>query len=144
MKTEWTAERSTLALLVPNKNKSVVKEIFALADKRDNGYVTIKISNVHRPRSTGYGSQNHHLNGHIQQLAEYTGNHFEVVKLEVKNRAIGMGYPMLVIDGKVQMDIHGRPMGISESEASVEECSILIEACHELAANELGFTLKEE
>lgn len=143
MKTEWTAERTTLALIIPSKHKGVVKEIFALADKRDNGYVTVRISNVHRPRSTGYGSQNHHLNGHIQQLAEYTGHHFEVVKLEVKNIAIGMGYPMLVIDGNVKMDIHGRPMGISESDASVEECTILIEAVHQLAA-EIGYTLREE
>jgi len=143
MKTEWTAERSTLALLVPNRNKGMVKEIFALADKRDNSFVTIRISNVHRPRSTGYGSQNHHLNGHIQQLAEYTGNHFEVVKLEVKNRAIGMGYPMFVVDGRVKEDIHGRPMGISESDASVEECSLLIEAVHQLAA-EIGYVLREE
>ena len=143
MKTEWTADRSTLALLVPNRNKGVVKEIFALADKRDNSFVTIRISNVHRPRSTGYGSQNHHLNGHIQQLAEYTGNHFEVIKLEVKNRAIGMGYPMFVVNGKVKEDIHGRPMGISESDASVEECSLLIEAVHQLAA-EIGYELREE
>ena len=72
MKTEWTAERNTLALLIPSKHKTAVKDIFALADKRDNGFVTIRISNVHRPR-TGEGSQNHHING-LQQIATETGN----------------------------------------------------------------------
>jgi len=142
MKAEWTAERTTLALIVPSKHKGIVKEIFALADKRDNGYVTVRVSNVHRPRSTGYGSQNHHLNGHIQQMSVETGNPFDVVKMEVKVRAIGMGYPMLTIDGKVKKDIFDRPMGISESDSSVEQCALLIEACH-LLAGELGIILEE-
>jgi len=142
MKTEWTAERNTLALLIPNKHKTAVKDIFALADKRDNGFVTIRISNVHRPRTTGEGSQNHHINGHVQQIATETGNPFDVVKLEVKHRAIGMGYPMLHEGGEVRMDLYGRPMGISEADSTVEECALLIEAAHMLAA-ELGIVLEE-
>jgi hypothetical protein len=142
MKTEWTAERSTLAMLIPNKLKAQVKDIFSLADKRDNGFVTIRIGNVHRPRTTGERSQNHHINGHIQQIATETGNPFDVVKLEVKHRAIDMGYPMLEQNGEVRMDLYGRPMGISESDSSVEECAILIEAAHMLAA-ELGIVLEE-
>ena len=142
MKIEWTAERSTLALLVPNKHKSVVKEIYGLADRRDNGFVTIRLSNVHRTRSTGERSQNHHINGHCQQIATETGNPFDVVKLEVKHRAIDMGYPMLHVNGEVKLDLWGRPMGISEADSSVEECAILIEAAHMLAA-ELGIVLEE-
>ena len=143
MKTEWTAERTTLALIIPSKHKGIVKEIFALADNRDNGYVTVRVSNVHRPRSVGEGSQNHHLNGHIQQISIETGNPFDVVKMEVKVRAIGMGYPMLTDDGKTKEDIFGRPMGISESDASVEECALLIEAAHMLAS-ELSIILEEK
>lgn len=142
MKTEWTAERSTLALLVPNKHKAAVKDIFALADKRDNGFVTIRISNVHRTRSTGEKSQNHHINGHVQQIATETGNPFDVVKAEIKCRAVDMGYPMLERNGEVRLDLFGRPMGISEADSTVEECALLIEAAHMLAA-ELGIVLEE-
>lgn len=142
MKIEWTAERSTLALLVPNKHKSVVKDIYGLADRRDNGFVTIRLSNVHRTRSTGERSQNHHINGHIQQIATETGNAFDVVKAEIKCRAVDMGYPMLERNGEVRLDLFGRPMGISEADSSVEECAILIEAAHMLAA-ELGIVLEE-
>jgi hypothetical protein len=142
MKTEWPADRNTLALIIPPKFKAAVKDVYALADKRDNGFVTIRLSNVHRTRSTGEKSQNHHINGHIQQIATETGNPFDVVKLEVKHRAIDMGYPMLECNGEVRMDLYGRPMGISEADSSVEECAILIEAAHMLAA-ELGIVLEE-
>ena len=142
MKTEWTAERNTLALLIPSKHKSIVKDIFALADKRDNGFVTIRISNVHRTRSTGERSQNHHINGHCQQIATETGNPFDVVKAEIKCRAVDMGYPMLERNGEVRLDLYGRPMGISEADSTVEECALLIEAAHMLAA-ELGIVLEE-
>ncbi|MBQ3838130.1 MAG: hypothetical protein II814_13525, partial [Treponema sp.] len=80
------------------------------------------------------GSQNHHLNGHIAQIAEETGQPFDMVKLAVKSIAIGMGYPFETIGS----------VAVAKSEAlcSTEECGILIEAAHVLAAD-LGIILRE-
>ena len=96
--------------------------------------LTIKIAPPRKLRSTGERSQNHHLNGHIQQICVETGNDFAAVKAVVKQMAVSMGYPFRTFRGMV--------VPYSESEASVQECAILIEAVHMLAA-ELGINLKE-
>jgi len=134
MKTTFTIHRSTLALIVPRPFKSIVLAIFEKADRLHNGYITITIENKKKPRTTGPNSQNHHLNGHIQQICKETGDDFEYVKHEVKYKAIKMGYPILEIGGVVQLDVQGRPKGISEADASTEECGLLIDAAHEVAA----------
>ena len=79
------------------------------------------------------------------RFAKRPGNDFDVVKLEVKYRAVVfMGYPILMkADGTQAVDIWGRPKGIGESDSSVEECALLIEAVH-ILASELGIILKEE
>lgn len=144
MKVIWTCSRETIAVVPPRALKEDLKQIFAISDKKHNGYVTVTIETPRKPRTTGENSQNHHVNGHIQQIAEQTGNAFDVVKLEVKCRAVGMGYPIATReDGTMVTDIHGRPAGISESESSAAECAVLIEAAHMLAA-ELGIILQEE
>lgn len=143
-KIEFTTKRTSLALITPLSFEEKLKRIYEIADKRDGGYITIKVSNVHRPRSTGEKSQNHHINGHIQQIARDSGNAFEVVKMEAKHRAISLGYPMLIIDGEVQTDLWGRPMGISEADASVEEASLLIEAIHQLGWDIFGYDYRFE
>ncbi len=134
MKITFTIHRSTLALIVPKPFKAAVLAIFEKADRLHNGFITITIENKKKPRTTGPNSQNHHLNGHIQQICEEIMDDFHVVKAEVKYKAIKMGYPILEIDGVVQVDVQGRPKGISEADASTEECALLIEAAHEIAA----------
>ena len=96
--------------------------------------LVFKIAPPRKLRSTGERSQNHHLNGHIQQICVETGNDFAAVKAVVKQMAVSMGYPFRTFRGMV--------VPYSESEASVQECAILIEAVHMLAA-ELGINLKE-
>ena len=107
------------------------RELEKLAQKDS---LTIKIAPPRKLRSTGERSQNHHLNGHIQQICVETGNDFAAVKAVVKQMAVSMGYPFRTFRGMV--------VPYSESEASVQECAILIEAVHMLAA-ELGINLKE-
>lgn len=144
MKISWTAKRDTVAVVAPRDIKEKLDHIFQLSDTTHNGHITITIETVRKPRTIGHRSQSHHLNGHIQQLAEYTGMPFELIKLEVKHRSVERGYPMLVTpDGTVQMDIYGRVMGISEADSSTRECAILIETAHMLAS-ELGMQLQEE
>ena len=118
---------------------------FVLFALQKSPYVTLTVETPKKPRSTGAGSQNHHLNGHIRQICEETGNDPEVVKLEVKYRAVVfLGYPIEKRpDGSDVFDIWGRPKGISESESSVEECAMLIEMVH-ILASELGIILRED
>lgn len=107
--------------------------------------VTVTIEKPFRPRTTGYKSQNHALNGYIQQICMDTGQDFGTTKNYIKQMAIGMGYPRKtrrLPNGCVEdvMDWFGNPIGISESDASVQDCSLLIECAVQLAS-ELGIRL---
>ena len=103
--------------------------------EKSNGYALLTIQPPKRPRTTGANSQNHHLNGHILQICNSTGNSYDAVKNEVKRIAVEeMNYPYELVNGHIQ------PQG--ESESSVEECALLIEASHVLAAD-LGIILIE-
>lgn len=95
----------------------------------------VKVAPPRRPRTTGHKSQNHHVSGHIRQIAEFTGDSFDDVKMHIKREAISMGYPSRTTSfGQVEPQ--------SEADASTEECSILIECAHRVASF-LGVTLKE-
>lgn len=144
MRLSWTAHRSTLALLAPKNLERHLKELFALAEQKHNGFVTIGLSLPRKPRTTGEKSQNRHLNGHIQQLAQHTGLDFEVIKLEVKHQAISRGYPILYDSkGDAVLDLWGRVRGISEADCSTVECGYLIDTVHQIAS-EQDCILKEE
>ena len=72
--------------------------------------------------------QNHHLNGHIMQICNETGNSYDAIKYCVKMLAVEeMGYPYELVDG------HICPQ--SETDCSTEECAKLIEAAHVWAAH---------
>lgn len=129
-----TGSPNTVMFQIPDNAiewyKSLVKRGNAMGDWYD---VTIALPK--RTRSTGYKSQNHHLNGHCTQIAVQTGNEFDYVKMWVKCRAIDMGYPFETLKT-------GDRFPRSESLASVGDCAILIESAHMLAA-ELGIDLVE-
>ena len=100
-----------------------------------NDYVLVTMQPPKRPRTTGPESQNHHLNGHIMQIVNETGNSYEVVKYCVKIIAVEqIGYPSRTIAGHI--------IPQPESESSTDECALLIEAAHILAA-EIGIILIE-
>lgn len=144
LKITWTCSQESLAIDAPLNLKSKLEELLSFSKKSHNGYITITVETPRKPRTTGFRSQSHHLNGHIQTIAEETGMPFELLKLEAKCRAVVLGYPLLLAsDGKVKVDIYGRAMGISEADSSTQECALLIEAVHMLAA-ELGILLQEE
>lgn len=94
----------------------------------------VTVARPHRPRSTGEQSQNHHINGHVHQIAAETGAGFDTVKNALKREAMSAGYP-----GE---DFRGNRWPISETNASVEDAIVLIETCHRIAA-ELNITLRE-
>lgn len=98
------------------------------------GFIRADLTAPKRKRSTGKYSQNHHLNGHIMQICRETGNDFSTVKLAVKEAAMETGYPYEMFRGKMYP--------VSEALSSTDECAMLIEAAHRIAA-ELGIYLVE-
>ena len=98
-------------------------------------YVLVTMQPPKRPRTTGEGSQNHHLNGHILQICNETGNDYDSVKDAIKMIAVeNMGYPYKTIGKKI--------VPLRERESSTDECAKLIEAAHLLAAD-IGIILQE-
>ena len=113
---------------------NIKHELRKCRDKH-NDYVLVTLQPPKHPRTTGEHSQNHHLNGHIMQICNETKNSYNAVKDEIKRIATEeMGYPYEEING------HIHPIG--ESESSTDECALLIEAAHVLAAD-LGIILQE-
>lgn len=127
---ESTTDR-TITLAIPT---GMADQVRAVLKRCKAGYMTLHLSTPRRPRSTGYGSANHHLNGHIQQICQATGNDFSMVKHVVKCRAVRRGYPFQTLQGVVVPQ--------SEADASTEECALLIDEVHQLAAEE-GIALTE-
>lgn len=114
--------------------EAIRRELERCRDK-NNDYVLITMQPPKRPRTTGEGSQNHHLNGHIMQICNETGNTYDAIKYCVKMLAVEeMGYPYELIDGH----IWPKP----ERESSTDECAKLIEAAHVWAAHH-GIILQE-
>lgn len=115
-------------------SEAIKRELTKCRDKH-NDFVLVTLQLPKRPRTTGEGSQNHHLNGHIMQICNETGNDYDTVKQAVKMIAVeNMGFPYRTIAGRI--------IPQHESESSTDECAKLIEAAHVLAA-EISIILQE-
>ena len=108
--------------------------IAALLRRKKDHYYRIRIDRPRKARTTGDRSQNHHINGHCQQIAIETGNNFETVKTYCKEQAISEGYPYDEFGGKM--------IPYSETRIDTVQAGVLIETIHRLAA-ELGIVLEE-
>lgn len=106
-----------------------------VAIKNTNGFFRLDVRKPFVRRTTGKNSQNHAINGYIQQLCVATGAGFDGMKEYCKRRAIERGYGYITLS-------NGDVLGKSEADASIEEGSILIDAIKQLAA-ELGVKLYE-
>ncbi|MCM1220491.1 MAG: hypothetical protein NC548_38995 [Lachnospiraceae bacterium] len=126
-----------VAFALPNDEaarESIRRELEKCRD-RHHDHMLVTLQPPKKPRTTGEGSQNHHLNGHIMQICNETGNDYDTIKYCVKMVAVEqMGYPYKEISGHI--------LPQPERECSTEECAKLIEAAHVLAA-ELGIILQE-
>jgi hypothetical protein len=109
-----------------------------------NDYWRVSLEPWRNKRSTGDHSQGNHFNGHVQQIADSTGNDFADVKLFCKRSAMREGLPAKKRpDGSIVYSMtDGEPIPISEADMTTQECSWCIEACHLIAA-ELDITLRE-
>jgi hypothetical protein len=115
--------------------KETIRVICRRAHEKDKGVVKITVQNVQKPRSVGPGSQSAHFNGHVRQIAHFTGDDFEHLKYQIKFEAITKGWPY-------HYNSKGEQVPESESEVSTQEISFGIEQCHESAAF-LGIRLVE-
>lgn len=114
--------------------EAIKRELTKCRDK-NNDYVLVTLEPPKRPRTTGANSQNHHLNGHIMQICNETGNSYDAIKYCVKMLAVEeMGYPYEMVGS------HIFPQ--SEADCSTDECAKLIEAAHVWAAHH-GIILQE-
>ena len=129
--------KSNLAFELPDNEglrEAIKRELIKCRDKH-NDYILVTLEPPKRPRTTGAHSQNHHLNGHVMQICNYTGNDYDTIKYCVKMIAVEqLGYPYVTVAGHV--------LPQKESMCSTDECAKLIEAAHLLAA-ELGIVLQE-
>ena len=60
--------------------QEALRKVLRLCQDKYNDYVSVTFRPPYKPRTTGKGSQNHHLNGHIVQICNYTGNDYETIK----------------------------------------------------------------
>ena len=127
-----TGDRGLVTFLLPDYAREHYAEMIRKGQPDDVYDVTIERPRLRR--TTGPGSQNHHLNGHIQQIANEIGDNFDSVKLAIKFEARSLNYP-----GK---DVAGHWIPQSEKECNTEECAILIDTTHRIAAF-LGVILDE-
>lgn len=131
-------QRGVISFEVPREPElqEAIRNVLRACRDKNNDYVAVTLARPYSPRTTGPKSQNHHLNGHIMQICEVTGNDYETIKYCIKMTAVEeMGYPFNTIDGHV--------FPKRERDCNTEECAKLIEASHVLAAH-LGIILREE
>jgi hypothetical protein len=126
----WTP--GSLTLDVPTSLDETVR---VFSDKLRGGPAVIQLKKWYQSRTTGWKSQNHHINGHIAQLSQETAVDFDTLKLYLKNKAITRGYPYDILDDCVY------PW--SETRIDSLQASFLIDEIHQFAA-ERGIQLIEE
>ena len=103
--------------------------------EKAGGFALVTMQKPKKPRTVGADSQNHHLNAHIMQICQETGNDYDSVKNAVKETAVEyLGYPYKQRGRRI--------VPLRERDSSIEECSKLIEASH-ILAGVLGIVLKE-
>jgi len=136
-----TGTSQIVSFEVPRFYEAAYRELV----KKSPDTLDVELSTHSKRRSTGPFSQSHHLNGHIQQICNDTGNDFDDVKLYVKRRAFKRGLPFATKpNGDILYSLADlEPLPISETQMTTEQCSWCIEETHELAA-ELGIRLIEE
>lgn len=131
-----TADGDFLRVELPT-NEGAKEKILQELEKieKAGGFALVTMQKPKKPRTVGADSQNHHLNAHIMQICQETGNDYDSVKNAVKETAVQyLGYPYKQIGRRI--------VPLRERDSSIEECSKLIEAVH-ILAGELGIVLKE-
>ena len=136
MKLDIIIKASGKGLIIPEDFKPAFYDIIKYCTEKRGGYMRLVLSPPFKHRSTGEKSQNHHINGHVQQISNYTGEDFDIIKSEAKRKAIKRGYP-------IRVDLFGNTVALSETEIDSTQAGYLIETLHEIA-DFLNIRLREE
>ena len=115
----------------------MLKGLVDLCNMKYSGYIKCEMSPPYKPRSTKQYGQNRHVWGHLQQIAEETGNDLEDVEEYIKKKAMRRGYPVH------QNKMTGEIKPVSMKYINTVEAGYLIDELHQLAS-ELGIILEEE
>jgi len=126
---------TAIKLTLPGGYEDALSVLHEGLDKKRVSQVYVKLGMPRKPRTTGDKSQNHALNGFIQQLCQESGDEFDDMKKEIKRRAIKRGYPF-------HTDSFGNVVPQSEADCSTVECAMLIDEAHDVASF-LNVKLKE-
>lgn len=98
--------------------------------------VYARLGKPKKPRSTGKGSQSAHFHGHCLTISLALSLPFDMVKMAIKIMAMEAEYPGVSVAGiKIPM---------SESDASTEHETILIETAHKFAAEHSIMLIENE
>lgn len=116
--------------------RAMLKGLVELCEKKYGNYIKLEMSPPYKPRSTDIGGQNRHIWGHLQQIANETGNDIDDVEDYIKQRASRRGYPTK------QNKMSGEIKPASMKGINTVEANYLIDELHQLAS-ELGIELEE-
>lgn len=116
--------------------KAAIKGLSDLCFQKYGGYMKLEMSPPYKPRTTQVGGQNRHIWGHMQQIAQETGNDLSDVEDYIKQRATRRGYPVHenTLNGEIKPD--------SMKGINTVEANYLIDELHQLAS-ELNIVLDE-
>lgn len=122
-----------------------IKGVLLVCQKKHNDYVKVIFKIPYKKRTQGKKSQNSAIHGYAQQIANYTGDEMEVIKMYCKQRAIKRGYPVKRDNnGDVIISrLTGEPIPESSANCNTVEAGYLIDELIQLAS-ELGITLYNE
>ncbi len=127
---------SRICLDKPKALEAAVAVLLEKCEAKCGGYVSVRLDSPHRPRTTGWKSQNHHLRGHARQLCGYTGYTMSEMMQAIKEDTPDWPVEFKEFRGK------RRQFYASEADISMEVASEAIEICHRIAADN-DWILKE-
>ena len=109
--------------------------------RRQGKRIRVTISPVYDTRTL---AQNAYFHAKVNEISAQTGQDRDFIKREIKDYAMGFGYPAAVEEnGELKTDGEGRLIPLSSSKATIEQMEILIEALYSWCF-EKGITIQEE
>lgn len=105
--------------------------------EKHNCYFTVELKLPYKSRTTGEGSQNNLFWKLVQIICDETGEEPKEIERQLKEKAIGKGYPYHV------SKITGQPVPESMTKINTVEMSYLIDTAYEVIAF-LGIVLEPE
>ena len=121
------ATYNAFTVLIPDSHRSEWDVLQQAPKYVKSGQLYIKAGTPRKPRTTGYRSQNSHIHGHAQQIAEHAGDYKDDIIIHAKMRAVSHGYP-------TRKTMFGDIVPISEKEASTVEAGYIIDELHIIAS----------